>query len=218
MDKLVIAYQCRPIFSVSRYKSEIRSIQRSEIALKKNRIHHPRVIIRPRFLLPLFCLKTLFSLYLYYCFSRLFFLFHSPNFVQFPKITRFRYPPLIFHFQHERRRKEEREWTTYNRVIYFQPGVTSNRIVTRPIVNNTLKRTFDLSVAKRGKLARRRGPAAIALERPPLSQRLSQTAHNNESFTLEPIRSLLGVRWTTTTLRRAATFTSSRLTYYRRGR
>lgn len=145
MDKLVIAYQCRPIFSVSRYKSEIRSIQRSEIALKKNRIHHPRVIIRPRFLLPLFCLKTLFSLYLYYCFSRLFFLFHSPNFVQFPKITRFRYPPPIFHFQHERRRKEEREWTTYNRVIYFQPGVTSNRIVTRPIVNNTLKRTFDLS-------------------------------------------------------------------------
>lgn len=127
-------------------------------------------------------------------------------------------PDLSLSTKKEEEKKKAREWTTYNRVIYFQPGVTSNRIVTRPIVNNTLKRTFDLSVAKRGKLARRRGPAAIALERPPLSQRLSQTAHNNESFTLEPIRSLLGVRWTTTTLRRAATFTSSRLTYYRRGR
>lgn len=57
---------------------------------------------------PPFCLKTLFSLYLYYCFSRLFFLFHSPNFVQFPKITRFRYPPPIFHFQQRKKKKRRK--------------------------------------------------------------------------------------------------------------
>lgn len=113
----------------SRYKSEIRSIQRSEIALKKNLIHHPRVIIR--FLLPL---KTLFSV----CFSRLFFLFFP--FLQLcPTITRSR--PL---FQHQRKEKKKaREWTTYNRVIQLRLSTWSNRIVTRPIVNNS--RTFNLS-------------------------------------------------------------------------
>lgn len=157
MDKLVIAYQCRPIFPVSRYKSEIRSIQRSEIALKKNLIHHPRVIIR--FLLSL---KTLFSV----CFSRLFFLFFP--FLQLcPTITRSR--PL---FQHQRKEKKKaREWTTYNRVIQLRLSTWSNRIVTRPIVNNS--RTFNLSPRLQQRGAR--GPAAIALERPPLSHRLSQT-------------------------------------------
>lgn len=54
-------------------------------------------------------------------------------------------PDLSLSTKKEEEKKKAREWTTYNRVIYFQPGVTSNRIVTRPIVNNTLKRTFDLS-------------------------------------------------------------------------
>ena len=40
LDKLVIAYQCRRIFFVRRFKSEIRSIHRSEIA-SKNLIHSP---------------------------------------------------------------------------------------------------------------------------------------------------------------------------------
>lgn len=155
MDKLVIAYQCRPIFPVSRYKSEIRSIQRSEIALKKNLIHHPRVIIR--FLLPL---KTLFSV----CFSRLFFLFFS-------------IPPTLSNnytfsspLSTPKKGKEESQGM-YNRVIQLRLSTWSNRIVTRPIVNNS--RNFNLSPRLQQRGAR--GPAAIALERPPLSHRLSQT-------------------------------------------
>lgn len=59
----------------------------------------------------------------------------------------------------------------YNRVIQLRLSTWSNRIVTRPIVNNS--RTFNLSPRLQQRGAR--GPAAIALERPPLSHRLSQT-------------------------------------------